>query len=181
MKFQFSSVAQLCPTVCNPMDCNTPGLPVHRQYLELAQTHVHRVSDTIQPSHPLSSPSPLALNLFQHWGLFQWIGSSHQVAKYWSFGFSISTSNEYSGLISFWKPGLMSFQFKGLSRVFSNTTVQKYPFFSSQLSLSYYVPKDVIFCSKFAPLSTKSPFKSSEFRFNIPTMRIIVLDQIIFQ
>ena len=78
---QFSSVAQLCPTLCNPMDCSTPGLPVHHQLLEFIQTHVHWVGDAIQPSHPLSSPSSPAFNLSQHQGLFQWISSSHQVAK----------------------------------------------------------------------------------------------------
>ena len=85
----------------NPMDCSMPGFPVHHQLLELVQTHVHHVSDAIQPSHPLSSPSPPAFNLSQHQGLFQWVSSSHQVAKYWSFSFSSSPSNEYSGLISF--------------------------------------------------------------------------------
>ena len=75
---QFSSVAQSCPTLCDP---STPGLPVHHQPLESTQTHVHQVSDVIQPSHPLSSPSPPALNLFQHQGLFKWVSSSHQVAK----------------------------------------------------------------------------------------------------
>ena len=70
---QFSSVAQSCPTLCNPMDCSTPGFPVHHQLLEPAQTHVHRVSDAIQPSHPLSSPSPPAFNLSQHQGLSQWL------------------------------------------------------------------------------------------------------------
>ena len=79
--FQFSSVAQSCPTLCNPMDCSTPGFPVHHQLLELAQTHVHRVCDAIQPSHPLSFPSPPAFNLSQHQGLFQWVSSLHQVAK----------------------------------------------------------------------------------------------------
>ena len=77
---KFSSVAQSCPTFCNPMDCSTPGLPVRHQLLELVQTHVYRVGDTIQPSHPLSSPSP-AFNLSLHQGLFQWVSSSHQVAK----------------------------------------------------------------------------------------------------
>ena len=77
---QFSSVAQLCPTLCDPMNRSTPGLPVHHQLPESTQTHVHQVSDTIQPSHPLSSPSP-ALNLSQHHGLFKWVSSSHQVAK----------------------------------------------------------------------------------------------------
>ena len=68
--YQFSSVAQSCPTLCNPMDCSMPGLPVHHQLPELAQTHVHRVGDAIQPSYPLSSPSPPAFDLFQHQGLF---------------------------------------------------------------------------------------------------------------
>ena len=78
---QFNSVAQSCPTPCDPTDCSTPGLPVHHQLLELAQTHVHQVGDVIQPSHPLSFPSPPAFNLFQHQGLFQGVSSSHQVAK----------------------------------------------------------------------------------------------------
>ena len=77
----FSSLAQSCPTLCDPMVCSTPGLPVHQQLPELAQTHVHWVSDAIQPSHPLSSPSPPALNLSQHQSLFKWVSSSHQVAK----------------------------------------------------------------------------------------------------
>ena len=78
---QFSSVAQSCPTLCNPMNRSMPGLPVHHQLPESTQTHVYRVSDAIQPSHPLSSPSPPALNLSQHQGLFQWVSSLHQVAK----------------------------------------------------------------------------------------------------
>ena len=78
---QFSSVAQSCPTLCDPMNCSTPGLPVHHQLPEFTQTHVHRVADAIQPSHPLSSPSPPAPNPSQHQSLFQWVNSSHQVAK----------------------------------------------------------------------------------------------------
>ena len=78
---QFGSVAQSCLTVCDPMNGRTPGLPVHHQLTEFTQTHVHWVGDTIQPSHPLSSPSPPALNLSQHQGLFSWVSSSHQVAK----------------------------------------------------------------------------------------------------
>ena len=81
MGTQFSSVAQLCVTFRHPMDCSTPGFPVHHQFLEFAQTHVHWVSDAIQPSHPPSSPSPPAPNLSQHQGLFQWVSSSHQMAK----------------------------------------------------------------------------------------------------
>ena len=99
--FQFSSVAQSCPTLCDPMDCSTPGLPVHHQVLELAQTHVHQVGYDFQPSHPLSSPSPHAFNLSRNR-----VFSSESVLlirwpKYWSFSSSISPSSEYSGLISF--------------------------------------------------------------------------------
>ena len=78
---RFSSVTQSCPTLCNPMDCSMPGLPVHHQLLGFTQTHVHWVGDAIQPSHPLLSPSSPAFNLSQHQGLFQWVSSSHQVAK----------------------------------------------------------------------------------------------------
>ena len=78
---QSSSVTQSCPTLCNPMDCSSPGFPVHQQLLEFAQTPVHRVSDAIQPSHPLLSPSPPDFNLSQHQDLFQWVSSSHQVAR----------------------------------------------------------------------------------------------------
>ena len=78
---QFSSVAQWSQTLCNPMDCSTPGFPVHHQLLGLTQTHVHWVGDAIQLSHSLSSPFPPTFNLSQHQGLFQWVGSSHQVAK----------------------------------------------------------------------------------------------------
>ena len=83
------------------MDCSMPGLPVHQQLPEFTQTHVHWVGDVIQPSPPLLSPSPPALNLSQHQGLFKWVSSSHQVPNYWSFSSNISPSNEYPGLISF--------------------------------------------------------------------------------
>ena len=78
---QFSSVTQLCLIPCNPMDCSTPGFPVHYQLPEFTQTHVHWVGDAIQPSHPLSSPSPPAFNLSQHQGLFKWVSSLHQMTK----------------------------------------------------------------------------------------------------
>ena len=81
MSVQFSSVVQSCPILCNSMDCSTPGLPVHHQLRELTQTRVHSVGNAIQPSHPLSFPSPPTFNLSQHQGLFQQISSSHQVAK----------------------------------------------------------------------------------------------------
>ena len=95
---QFSSVAQSCLTVWDSIDCNMTGFLVHHQLPEFTQTHVHWVEDAIQPSHPLSFPSP-SFNLSQHQGLFKWVSSSIRWPKDWSF--SISPSNEYSGLISF--------------------------------------------------------------------------------
>ena len=130
MDVQFSSVTQLCPTLCDPMDCSTPGFPVHCKLPELAQTHVYWVSDAIQPSHP---PSPPAFYLSQHQGIFKWVSSSHQWPKYWSFSFSISPSNEYSGLIFFRMDWLDLLAVQGTLN-FSNTTVQKHQFFSTQLS-----------------------------------------------
>ena len=97
----FSSVAQLCPTLCDPMNCSTPGLPVHHQLLEFTQTHVHRVGDSIQPSHPLSSPSPPD-PIFPSITVFSSESALRiRWSKYWSFSFSISPSNEQPGLISF--------------------------------------------------------------------------------
>ena len=105
MKFpgsvQFSSVAQSCLTLCHHMNSSPPGLPVHHNLPEFTQTHVHRVRDAIQPSHPLSSPSPPALNLSQHQGLFKRVSFSIRWPKYWSFSFNINPSNGYSRLISF--------------------------------------------------------------------------------
>ena len=98
---QFSSVAQLCMILCNPMDCSMPGLPVHHQLPEFTQIHVHWVGDAIQPTHPLSPPSPPAFTLSQNEGLFKWVSSSHQVTKYCSFSFNISPSSEHSGQIAF--------------------------------------------------------------------------------
>ena len=97
----FSSVAQSCPTLCDPVDCSMPGLPVHHQLPEFTQTHVHRVSDAIQPSHPLLSPSPPA-SVFPSIRVFANESVLHiRWPKYWSFSFTISLSNEYLGLISF--------------------------------------------------------------------------------
>ena len=132
---QLSSVAQSYLTLCDPMDCSTPGLPVHHQLPELTQTHAHRVGHAIQPSHPLSFPSPPAFNLSQHQ-----VFSSESVLrmrwpKYWSLSFSTSPSNGHPGLISFRMGWLDLLTVHGLSRVFSNTTVQKHQFFSTQLSL----------------------------------------------
>ena len=97
---QLSSVTQSCPTLCDPMNCSTPGLPVHHQLLESTQTHVHRVGDAIQPSHLLSSPSLPVTNPSQNQS-FPMSNSSHQLAKYWSFSFSIIPSKEHQGLITF--------------------------------------------------------------------------------
>ena len=133
---QFSSVAQSCLTLCDPMECSTPGFPVHHQLPEPAQTHVHRVGDTIQPSHPLSSPSLLLPSIFPSIRVFSTKSVLHiRWPKYWSLSFSISPSNEYSDLLPLGWTGWISLQSKGLSIVFSNTTVQKYQLFSTQLSL----------------------------------------------
>ena len=104
----------------------------------VCQVHIQWIGDAIQPSHPLSPPSPLAPNLSQHQGLFQWVSSSNQVAKLLEFQLSISPSNEQSGLISFridWFDFLASLESKGLSRVFFSTTIQKHQYFGSQPSL----------------------------------------------
>ena len=134
---QFSSVQSLGRVrLWDPMDCSTPGLPVHHQLPEFTQTRVHWVSDTIQPSHPLSSPSPPTFNLSQHQDLFKWVSSSHQVAKVLEFQLQ---HQSFQWTLQDWSPlgwtGWISLQSMGLSRVFSNTTVQKHQFFSAQLSL----------------------------------------------
>ena len=130
-----SSVAQSCPTLCNPINCSIPGHPVHHQLPEFTQTHVHRLSNAIQPSHPLSSPSPPAPNPSQHQSLFQWVNFSHEVAKVLQFQLQHHSFQRTprTGLLLEWT-GWISLQSKGLSRVFSNTTVQKHQFFGTQLS-----------------------------------------------
>ena len=127
------SVTQSCPTLCNPLDGSSPGFPVLHHFPELAQTHVHWVSDAIQPSHPLSSPSPPAFNLSQHRSFLMSL-------LFASGGQSVGASASVLPMnIQDWFPlgltGLISLQSKGLSRVFSNTTVQKHLFFSTQSSL----------------------------------------------
>ena len=130
------SVTQLCMILCDFMDCNTPGFPVLHYLQEFAQTHVRWVGDAIQPVHPLSSPSLLS-SIFSSITIFSDESALRiRWPKYWSFSFSISPSNEYSGLISFRMDCFDIFlQSKGHSRVFSNTTIQKHQFFSIQLSL----------------------------------------------
>ena len=132
---QFSSVAQSCPTLCDPMNHSMPGLPVHHQLPEFTQTHV---IELVMPSNHLILCCPLLLlpSIFPSIRVF-----SNESAlrirwpKYWSFSFNISPSSEHPGLISFRMDGWISLQSKGLSRVFSNTTVQKHQFFCAQLSL----------------------------------------------
>ena len=134
----FTSATQSCPTLCSLIDCRTPGFSVHHQLPDLTQTHMHWISDAIQPSHPLSSPSLPAFNLSQHQGLFQWVVLCIRWPKYWSFSFSISPSSEYSGLISFRMDWLDLLAVQGTLEsplVFSNTTVLKHLFFGTQLSL----------------------------------------------
>ena len=131
---QFSSVAQLCPTLCDPMNRSMPGLPVHYQLSEFTQTHVHQAGDAIQPTHPLSSPFllppiPPSIRVLSNESTvpMRW-------PKHWSFSFSVSPSKEHPGLITFRWTDWISLQSKGLSRVFSNTTGQKHQFFGTQLS-----------------------------------------------
>ena len=130
---KFSSVQSLSHVwLCDPMDCSTPGFPVHHQLLEFTRTHIHWVSDAIQPSHLLSFLFPPSLNLVQHQGLFQWVSSSHQVAKVLELQLQ---HQSFQWRFPLELTGLFSLHSKGFSRVFSNTTVQKHQFFSAQLSL----------------------------------------------
>ena len=132
---QFSSVVQSCPTLCDPMNCSMPSFPVHHQLLEPTQTHVHHISDALQPSHPLLSSSPPAFNLTSIRVFSNELVLCIRWPKYWSFCFNISPSYEYQDWFPLGLTGWNSLQFRGLSRVFSNTTVQTHQFFSAQLSL----------------------------------------------
>ena len=140
--FQFSSVAQSCPTLCDPMNRSTPGLPVHHQLLEFTQTHVHRVSDAIQPSHPLSSPSPPAPKSLPASESFPLSTLRMRWPKYWSFSFSIIPSKEIPGLISFrmdWLD-LLAVQgtLKSLQHHSSKASIlRRSAFFTVQLSHAY--------------------------------------------
>ena len=126
---------QFSPTLCDPMNHIITGLPVHLQLPESTQTHVHRLGDAIQLSHPLSSTSPPAPNPSQHQGLFQWVNSLH---KNWLQNIGVSASTSVLPNTQDWSPlggtGWISLQSKGLPRVFSNTIVQKHQFFGAQLS-----------------------------------------------
>ena len=111
------------------MDCSTPGFPVLHYIPEFAQTHVHWVGDVIQPSHSLSPPSPPTLNLSQHQGLFQWVSSSHQVAKVMGLQLQHQSFQCVQGWFPLGLTGLISLQSKGLPRIFSSTILQKHQFF----------------------------------------------------
>ena len=124
----------MCPTLCDPMNCSTPGLPVHHQLPEFTQTHVHQVGDAIQASHPLSSPSPSAPNPSQHQSLFSESTLHMRWPKYWSFSFSTVLPKKSQGRSPSEWTVWISLKSKGLSRVFSNTTVQKHQFFCAQPS-----------------------------------------------
>ena len=127
----FSSVAQLCPTLCDSMDSSTPGFPVHHQPLELAQTHVHWVGDAIYPSHSLLPPSP---SIFPSIRVFSNESTLHiRWPKYWRFSFSISPSVNIQDWFPLGLTGLISFQSKGFSRVFSSITIWKHQFLDSCL------------------------------------------------
>ena len=129
------SIVQSCLTLCSPMECSTPDFPVLHHLLDLAQTHVHQIGDTIQPSHPLSFPSPPAFNLSQHQGLFKWVSSFQQVAKvlelqfqHQSFQWILRADFVYNWLV--WSPCCSRD-----SQEFSSTTVQKHQFFGTLPSL----------------------------------------------
>ena len=140
---QFSSVAQSCPTLCDPMNCSTPGLPVHHQLPEFTQTHVHRVSDAIQPSHPLLSPSPPAPNPSQHQSFSNESTLCMRWPKYWSFSFSIIPSKEIPGLISFRMDWLDLLAVQGTHKSLLQhhsskaSILQRSAFFTVQLSHPY--------------------------------------------
>ena len=148
---QFSSVTQSCLTPCNPIDCSTPGFPVHHQLLEPTQTYFHRIGDAIQPSHPLTSiPVSSCLQSFPASGLFQWVSSSYQVARVLELQLSNSPSNKYSGLTSFkidWFD-LLSVQetFNSLLQYHSSkaSILQHSAFFTVQLSHPYMTPGKTI-------------------------------------
>ena len=152
---QFSLVAQSCPTLCDPMNRSTPGLPVHHQLPEFTQTHVHHVGDAIQPSHPLSSPSPPAFSLSQHQGLFE-------ALKCWNFSFNISPFSEYSGLIYFrtdWGD-LLAVQgsLKSLLQHHSSkaSILQCSAFFMVQLSHPYMIARSTIAVWKYHTIEVPS-------------------------
>ena len=141
-ELKFSSVAQSCATICDPMNHSMPGFPVHHQLPESTQTHVHQVGDAIQPSHPLSFPSPPAPNPSHHQGLFQWVNSSHKVVKVLKFQLQHQSFQWTTRADSFRMNWLQS---KGLSRVFQH--------YSSKVS--------ILWCSAFFTVQLSHPYMTT--------------------
>ena len=141
--YLFSSVSQSCLTLCDPIYCSTTGFRIHHQLSELTQTHVHQASNTIQPSHPLSSPSSPFFNLSQHQGFSNESAFRIRWPKYWSFSFNISLSNEYPGLISFRMDWLNLLAVQGILKSLLQhhsskaSILQHSAFFTVQLSHPY--------------------------------------------
>jgi len=134
MSVQFSSVTQSCPTLCDPMNCSTPGLPVHHQFPKFTQTHIHQVGDAIQPSHPLSTPLllpplPPSIRAFSNESTLRM-----RWPKYWSFSFSIIPSKEHPGLISFRMDWLDLLAVHGTLKSLFQHHTSKHQFFGTQLS-----------------------------------------------
>ena len=146
---QFSSVNQLCLTLCDPMDCSMPGPPVHHQFPDFTQTHVHWISDAIQPSHPLSSPSPSALNLSQHQGLFQWVSSLHQVAKVLEYQLQ-HQSSQWAPRTDFLQDGLVG-------SPWGPRDSQE----SSPMSLHHSSKASILQCSAFFTVQLSSPYMTT--------------------
>ena len=145
---QFSWGAQSCPTLCDPMNRSMPGLPVHHQLPEFTQTEVHRVGDAIQPSHPLSSPSPPAPNPSQHQGLFQWLNSSHKVAKVLEFQLQ-HQSFQWTDL-----PGLISFRMDWLDLLAVQGTLKSL--------LQHHSSKtSILRCSAFFTVQLSHPYMTT--------------------
>ena len=142
----FISVAQSCLTLCDPMNCSTPGLSVHHQLLESTQTYVHWVGDAIQPSHPLSSPSHPALNLSQHQGLFQWVSSSHQVAKILEFQLQPQSFQWIIPMISFRMDWLDLFAVQGTLK---------------SLLWHHSSKASILWCSAFFIVQLSHPYKTT--------------------
>ena len=144
--YQFSSVTQLCPTLCDPMNRSTLGLPVYNKLPEFTQTHAHRVSDAIQSSHPLSSPSPLAPNPSQHQGLFQWVNSLHEVAKVLEFQLQHQSFQ--------WTPGLISFRMDRLDLLAIQGTLKSL--------LQHHSSKaSILRCSAFFTVQLSHPYMTT--------------------
>ena len=144
----YCSVTPLCPTLCNAMDCSTPGLPVPHHNLEFAQVDVYWISDATQPSHPLMPSSPSALNVSQHQGLFQWV--------VWSFSFSISPSSEYSGLISLKNDWFDLLSVQGTFRSLESSPEPQFEDIDSLASCLLYGTDFTIVCDHWEDLSLDS-------------------------